>query len=178
MVSTRMREASPSRMIEPLPKLRSIWFSTSPRAFSRSAAGGWLTWDRPWKNGSAGLKKAPEDGITGHRAMTKTRCHDRRPVFRSAGAREIVRLYYSGFGPVRQGLIQPFWLERLDSSGQIFSSPGRKYPQVTSKQCTASSAGTARTASGQAPVFKKCQGPGRRGSKRCKTSGFGPSSRP
>ena len=33
--------------------------------------------------------------------------------------KELVRLYYSGFGPLRQGLVQPFWLEQLDSNGQI-----------------------------------------------------------
>jgi hypothetical protein len=36
MVSTLMRAASPKRMMEPLPKLRSIWFSTKLRAFSFS----------------------------------------------------------------------------------------------------------------------------------------------
>ena len=41
-------------------------------------------------------------------------------MFRSAERqKKLVRLYYSGFGSLRQGLVQPFWLEQLDSSGQI-----------------------------------------------------------
>jgi hypothetical protein len=47
--------------------------------------------------------------------MTKSKMPRSSPGVSIGGTPgKLVRLYYSGFGPLRQGIIQLFWLEQLD----------------------------------------------------------------